>query len=693
MQRGIYFDGWYRGHHCYHPSLPQRRLSQVRDLERYRATMLVWSAMGGGSISLPYLEQEIDGPVSPRDRFYGGLTDREFIAECGQRGIDVYGIVFEAQGWEFGVELNEDETEILAFNELRGTGRRATLGLREFTQNRYPGLWRPFEDYFPEGLVNSAGEKVTDLIEECVARGLDGTPYHARWVESPDADQECFYMDRNNPVWREYLKAIIRLQIDSGVHGVQLDETSTPLGTMQYGACFTRDCVLGFREHLKSLDADALAQATGGEHLDLQTFDYAEYLRALGADPLVTKADTPLFLAYFDYMRKSVNETFNELADYAREYARSQGRTVKVSGNIYNMFPYFNGIIDHVDVVISETRNLTYRQPEWYRNSLGMALGRELVVVENPYGGVIQKLVRDLDEGHGHDAARLLAYEAAAMGANMTLPYGAWMGSIVQDSFSLPDRLATEIQSYLEEIDAVTSQHSTNPIGVLYDIAANCEIALRREIFADNRFNMTEDPVAAPYWELLRTLSERRLCYDAVPANDSLVPAWRFTVADLRRYRALALAGCTALEPWAHGVLDEYVAAGGHVVVVGTSNWTSAAPGVAHVDTPAAAAELLRQYQPFTVSTAFSVGVNTHRVDDGSLVLHLVNYELDEAVAELRPIRDLEVELTSPAGEVSFRSPGTPVIRLWPQRLDGDRVRVVLPEITSHAVLQATLGA
>src|SRR5688572_154491 len=96
MQRGIYFDGWYRGHHCYHPSLPQRRLSQVGDLERYRGTMLVWSAMGGGSISLPYLEQEIDGPVSPRDRFYGGLTDREFIAECGRRGIDVYGIVFEA---------------------------------------------------------------------------------------------------------------------------------------------------------------------------------------------------------------------------------------------------------------------------------------------------------------------------------------------------------------------------------------------------------------------------------------------------------------------------------------------------------------------------------------------------------------------------------------------------------------------
>ena len=35
-------------------------------------------------------------------------------------------------------------------------------------------------------------------------------------------------MDRNNPVWREYLKAIIRIQIDAGVDGIQLDEAELP---------------------------------------------------------------------------------------------------------------------------------------------------------------------------------------------------------------------------------------------------------------------------------------------------------------------------------------------------------------------------------------------------------------------------------------------------------------------------------
>ena len=58
MERGVYFDGWFPRQHCYHPSLPPRRLKMLEDLEDYRATMLVWSMLGGGSISLPYLEEE-----------------------------------------------------------------------------------------------------------------------------------------------------------------------------------------------------------------------------------------------------------------------------------------------------------------------------------------------------------------------------------------------------------------------------------------------------------------------------------------------------------------------------------------------------------------------------------------------------------------------------------------------------------
>src|SRR3954449_11476764 len=164
MERGVYFDAWFPRQHCYHPSLPPRRLKMVDDLVDYRATALVWSALGGGSLSLPYLEEEAFGEIDPRMRFYGFLNDAEFIAECQKRGIKVFGIVFEVQGWEFGAELSEDEDRVLALNELRGQGRASRPGLREFSQDRSPRLWKPLAHYFPDGLVNSDGEPVTDLI-------------------------------------------------------------------------------------------------------------------------------------------------------------------------------------------------------------------------------------------------------------------------------------------------------------------------------------------------------------------------------------------------------------------------------------------------------------------------------------------------------------------------------------------------
>src|SRR3954467_14606606 len=100
----------------------------VDDLRDYRATVLVWSALGGGSLALPYLEQEAFGRVDARFRLYGFVNDSEFIAACHKHDIAVFGIVFEAQGWEFPVELNDEEDDILALNELRGVGKRDWLG-------------------------------------------------------------------------------------------------------------------------------------------------------------------------------------------------------------------------------------------------------------------------------------------------------------------------------------------------------------------------------------------------------------------------------------------------------------------------------------------------------------------------------------------------------------------------------------
>ena len=46
MERGVYFDAWFPRQHCYHPSLPPRRLRMLDDLADYHATTLVWAALG-----------------------------------------------------------------------------------------------------------------------------------------------------------------------------------------------------------------------------------------------------------------------------------------------------------------------------------------------------------------------------------------------------------------------------------------------------------------------------------------------------------------------------------------------------------------------------------------------------------------------------------------------------------------------
>jgi hypothetical protein len=358
MEIGVYFDAWYRRQHNYHPSLPPRRLQMIDDLVDYRATLLNWSALGGGSISLPYLEEEAWGDLPARFRQYGYLNDAEFIAECRKRGIKVFGIVFECQGWEFPAEITSNEDAILALNEVRDVGTRDWLGLREFSTDRYPKLWKSFREYFPDGLVNSDGDPVEDLLSECATRDIHGQACHTNWVEAPDLDSYCYNMDRNNPVWREYLKAIIRIQIDAGVSGVQLDEAETPLTSLDVGGCFCKDCMKGFRSYLISLP-ELPTELRG---VDLTSFHYGQWLLGKGFDFKQDRETTPLFWDYLRFQYRQVARYFGELSDFAHDYAKEKRRSVLVSGNFFELGAHFYQIEQKVDLIITEQRETAYRQ-------------------------------------------------------------------------------------------------------------------------------------------------------------------------------------------------------------------------------------------------------------------------------------------------------------------------------------------
>jgi len=698
MERGVYFDAWFPRQHCYHPSLPPRRLRMVEDLTEYRATVLVWSALGGGSIALPYLEQEAFGAIDARFRFYGFVNDAEFIAACRERGIKVFGIVFEVQGWEFPVELNEAEDTILALNELRGAGTQGWLGLREFSQNRYPKLWKPVEHYFPDGLVNSDGERVTDLLDECCSRDIHGEPCHARWVECPDRTHYCYAMDRNNPVWRDYLKAVIRVQIDAGVDGVQLDEAELPITSLQYGGCFCKDCMKGFRASLRELPDGERPRDLEG--VDLDSFHYGAWLLERGYDFKTDRESTPLFWDYLRFQRRAITRYFGELADYARAYAASKGRTVLVSGNFFNLFDHYYPLEPKVDLIITEMRNTAYRQPAWYRYVAGFAGPKPVIVVENPYGGVVPDLVEQLRSGRGYDLFRLSLYEGAALGANMSVPYGAWMGSVVEDSFYAPHELCVEIQRFLADHERLFSRQTYAETAVVYSIESNAQLVARRDVFADNRSNVSGGETV-PFWQVCEELSNGLQPYDVLFFPDGALRPDALQVDDLARYRTLLLPACGYLTAQQARVIQAYLDQGGRALALGDLGANLDGP-MRQALTTHEGMTSLGMDDPFRLVNIpeepqvrangdHDMAINVHHVEDGAAI-HLIRYDYDESRDCVPLLAEMTLELRLPEqfNAIEVYSPGN-VARVS-LTIVGDVHRVVLRDAPLYSIVLLKRG-
>ena len=684
MERGVYFDAWFPRQHCYHPSLPPRRLKMVEDLEAYHATSLVWASLGGGSISLPYLEREAFGEIDERLRFYGFVNDAEFIAACQERGIKVFGCVFEVQGWEFPVELNEDESEVLSMNELRGVGKRGWLGLREFTQNTYPKLWKPLEHYFPDGLVNSDGEKVTDILEECTSRDIYGNACHSTWVEVPGNEHYAYLMDRNNPVWREYLKSIIRIQIDAGVAGVHLDEADLPIFATGYGGCFCKDCMKLFRAWLQALPSDRLPEAL--KDTDLETFHYGSWLLERGYDFKSERESTPLYWDYIRFQRQTIVGYFAELADYIKEYGRSKGRDVLVCGNYYYLSPHYYPFEPKADVLVTEMNATSYRQPAWCRYAAGFGRGKPVIVVENPYGGVGPELLPKLQRGEGYDLFRMMQYEASALGINMSVPYGAWMGSVIEDSFWAPHELNVEIQDFLVQNERLYATETFSEAALLFSVQSAFDWEERTA--GKERF---------PFWAAAEGLVEQHQPFDVIVLPEGVLREDWIVAEDLFRYRTVVLPEGTFLAPAQVAALSGYLEHGGRVLVTGEPGLNlEPAERASLLDYP----HLVRTTDVRAVDFAggpqvvvdpgVDMAINIARVEDKEAAVHLIRYDYDEGRDEV-PVLDrmtLDVRVSRPFRSVKALSPlGEVGARLTFSRERREMHRVELENVPLYAIV------
>ena len=591
--------------------------------------------------------------------------------------------MFEVQGWEFPVELNEAEDTILAMNETRGAGKRGWLGLREFTQDRYPRLWKSFRHYFPDGLVNSAGEPVTDLLEECVSRDIHGNALHSDWVEVPDNPQYCYLMDRNNPVWREYLKAIIRIQIDAGVAGVELDEADLPLFSTRYGGCFCRDCMGQFRAYLNALPPDARPAELEGA--DLATFHYGAWLLERGYDFQADRRSTPLYWDYIRFQRQAVTRHFVELAEYIREYGRSKGREVLVACNCGDAPPHFDAFRPHVDLLCAEQHVTRYRQPSWCRYAAGFQADKDLVVVEQPFDGVIPELVEALRQGRGHDRLRMMQYEAAALGVSPCFPYGSWMGPVVEDSFWGPHEVLAEMGGFLADHEDLYGKQTRSEVAVAYSVPSAFEAAVH-----------TTTREFEPFFEACDALVAANLPYDVLMLPEGELRADSLTPEDLGQYRTLVLPSCSVLTEAQAGLVMSFLRRGGRVLVTGELGVNLAPevrealladPGLVPVEAIRAAD--LADGPQVVLDGSHDLAINIARVPRGAAI-HLIRYDYDEARDEVPVLPELRLRVRLPGAwqtATAFSPAGQLAAELRADRDEADSWRLVLREMPLYSVV------
>jgi hypothetical protein len=466
---------------------------------------------------------------------------------------------------------------------------------------------------------------------------------------------------------------------------------------MQYGACFCKDCMKGFRRYLQAMPEPARPAELAD--VDLTSFDYGSWLLQRGYDFKADQRSTPLFGHYYAFQCREIARHFAELAEHARDYARSRGREVLVSGNFFNLDAHYLPLAEHVDLIITEMRNTTYRQPEWYRyvEAFARLVGdKDVVVVENPYGGVVPELITELRRGRGHDLLRLSLWEAAAFGANMSVPYGSWMGAIVEDSFWAPHEVLVEAQDFVAATDPLRSHRSANELAVVHSVPSLRDLVARADA-SDNLTNARDLSVTVPYRAVTEALSRAGAPFDVVIFTDGGLQPDRLTADDLDRYRTVVLPGCWWLTAGQVEALLTYLDRGGVVVVTedpGRNLPTQLTdkllthPGLRRAGLTDVAA--LQPAGP-QVQVDGGLAVNLQHLAGGAVACHLVDHGYDPASDAIPPRSNVSLRVRLPAelrvtDQVTVVSPGRAAVSI-PVRRDGDHHQVTLPETGIYTVV------
>ena len=415
---------------------------------------------------------------------------------------------------------------------------------------------------------------------------------------------------------------------------------------------------------------------------------------------------------------RQVRRYFGELADYAREYAMEKyGRKLEISGNFYNMQPAYYPIENKVDIVITEMEHTLFRQPYYYRYCAGFAPGKPVIIAENPYGGIIPRLLELLDRGRGYDLYRIFLLEASVYGCNMSVPYGGWMGNTIKDSFWAPRELTAGVQDFLSAHEACYPRTKTRGAAVLYSYgsyywrdsnkgsgANGMQDAYGPLLDATAAEWLDPDLKPVPFWDVIRAMSDINAQYDVVMLPDGDFRADDFTADRLEGYPLVVVPDCWSLTENQQRILLGYAQGGGTVLAAGRlAEGTALAEelektgnavfvsleGGKEQYVPRFMEAFEKLYSAFAPVECRAEKVGVQRYDCGGKAwIHLLNYRYDEQADRVQPIEGLELTLRNvPRTEPEILVPeGSPVPECETVR-EGDKTRVILRNAGLYTVV------
>ncbi len=635
MIRGMHYMCWFKDDWNYHPSMPMKRLQQIQDIVDMNGNLLLWSCLGSGAVGLPYLEKEANEVIPPRLRFYGYMNDKEFCQECGKRGITAFAVVWMAQLWEFPAEFNDDESELLALNKLRGVGKKGWLGIRELSTDRYPKLFPPMRTYFPEGIRDADGQPLKDFLHAFKAMTLDGNDIFSTWLMVPGHDHLCYTPCANKSSYLQYLRREIEMIVDVGAQGIHLDEYDVQLHAVKNGGCFCKECMQGFRTYLQQHPCEESTL------LNLDRFDYRTFLQEKGYvdQDLLAQQDErrwsiPLFKQFIRFNLERTVQNVADLTGYAKAYALQQrGETILVTVNMFNCLPHTGLIRTYCDLIVGEKSEIKLRQDGFYRFGRAYMQEKEGSFIEDPNPHILQ-IVEDI-ENNKHDTYILFMMEPLAQGFNGAIPYGAWLMNFKQDSFYPAMHVERKRGQWLQEHEFLFTHQPVAETALVYDLRS----ALESELFLGG--HLERGGGFRTFHELTQMLCNAHILYTVLYVSDDQP----LTPERLSSYKKLILPDAFSLHDEEIAAIRSWMSQGGKIAALGKVDRKLYDTRFTYSKFVEFIQWLKEGGQILEAEDIEKIGIGLHKRAQG-YTLHLVNYQLNSWSREIEPVAAMSFKLS-----------------------------------------------